>query len=75
MTGQAQSNARVSAYMRNIDASKWLNNPGLQVITNRSREGAGLSSFTMVASQVVKNAENKKPVKKKNKGRKGKKRN
>jgi type IV pilus assembly protein PilN len=30
--GRAESNARVSAYMRNLDASAWLKNPTLEVI-------------------------------------------
>lgn len=30
--GKAESNARVSAYMRNIDGSKWMRNPLLEVI-------------------------------------------
>ncbi len=30
--GKAESNARVSAYMRNIDASKWMKEPLLEVI-------------------------------------------
>ncbi|MCB1760213.1 MAG: PilN domain-containing protein [Gammaproteobacteria bacterium] len=72
LTGQAQSNARVSSYMRNIESSKWLTNPALQVITNKSKEGAGLSSFTLVAKQFSPAAEKKKPAKKKQK-RKGKK--
>jgi type IV pilus assembly protein PilN len=32
LEGQSQSNARVSAYMRNIEASGWMNNPDLSVI-------------------------------------------
>lgn len=30
--GRAESNARVSAYMRNLEASAWLKNPNLEVI-------------------------------------------
>lgn len=32
LQGQAQSNARISAYMRNLDASEWFSNPQLSVI-------------------------------------------
>jgi type IV pilus assembly protein PilN len=32
LDGQSQSNARVSAYMRNIEASGWMTNPELSVI-------------------------------------------
>lgn len=53
--GNAQSNARVSALMRNIDASPWLTNPRLQII---KREGKGQSnpderSFILSATQVA----------------------
>ena len=49
--GVAQSNARVSAYMRNIDASEWLDNPGLQVIETRKQERARTAEFTLTARQ------------------------
>jgi len=52
LIGQAQSNARVSSYMRNIESSQWLNKPNLQVITNKNAKGDGLNSFTLVAMQV-----------------------
>ena len=69
LQGRAQSNARVSAYMRNVDASKWLQAPNLQVIENKSETGTGLSHFTLNAKQIVKKA---KAVGKGNKkGRKG----
>lgn len=32
LEGKAESNARVSAYMRNLENSEWLENPALQVI-------------------------------------------
>src|SRR5690606_31261914 len=32
LVGQAQSNARVSAYMRNIDSSEWMTSPRLDFI-------------------------------------------
>jgi type IV pilus assembly protein PilN len=34
--GQAQSNARVSSYMNNVDASPWLENPQLVVIESKA---------------------------------------
>lgn len=49
--GVAQSNARVSAYMRNIDASDWLANPGLQVIETKKQERARTAEFTLTAQQ------------------------
>ncbi|MCK5091926.1 MAG: PilN domain-containing protein [Gammaproteobacteria bacterium] len=55
INGRAQSNARVSSYMRNIDASEWLYSPSLQVIENKNKTGTGFSHFTMIVSQVNKN--------------------
>ena len=45
--GQAQSNARVSSLMRNIEASSWLSSPTLLLIENRDQTGTGLSRFRM----------------------------
>ena len=41
LEGQAQSNARVSAFMRNIHGAEWLNKPMLQVISNKDKTGTG----------------------------------
>jgi type IV pilus assembly protein PilN len=66
--GDAESNTRVSAFMRNIDKSKWLTQPDLQVVEVRAAgarpkrnagpvetgEFAGRSSqFTVSANQVT----------------------
>lgn len=56
INGRAQSNARVSSYMRNIDVSEWLHSPLLQVIENKDKTGTGFSHFTMSVSQINKNA-------------------
>lgn len=49
--GVAESNGRVSAYMRNIDSSDWMTTPKLKVI--ESKAGALRSSdFTLVTSQT-----------------------
>jgi type IV pilus assembly protein PilN len=45
--GQAQSNARVSSLMRNIEASSWLSSPILLLIENKDQTGTGLSRFRM----------------------------
>lgn len=65
--GDAESNTRVSAFMRNIDKSKWLTQPDLQVVEVReagtkAKKGAGpvetgefagrSSQFTVSANQV-----------------------
>ena len=50
--GKAQSNARVSAYMRTIDASNWLKAPSLSVIQTKDQKGREkLSDFTLHAVQ------------------------
>ena len=52
--GSAESNTRVSAFMRNIDKSKWLKDPDLRVVEvkkNTSR-GARASEFIVHAKQV-----------------------
>jgi len=65
--GDAESNTRVSAFMRNIDKSKWLTQPDLQVVEVReagakAKKGVGpietgefagrSSQFTVSANQV-----------------------
>lgn len=63
VNGVAQSNARVSAYMREIDASPWLANPNLQVIQTKAKsERSRESSFTLKVKQAK-----DKPKKKANK--------
>lgn len=51
--GVAQSNARVSAFMRNLDASEWLTKPRLDVIkATETKNGDRDSDFTLRVSQV-----------------------
>lgn len=53
VTGVAQSNARVSAFMRNVDASKWITAPKLDVIASKSQDQrARTNEFTLVVHQV-----------------------
>ena len=50
--GVAESNGRVSAYMRNIDASSWMSTPKLKVI--EIRKGTLRSNdFTLITSQSL----------------------
>jgi len=61
--GVAQSNARVSALMRNIDRSGWIENPSLSVIKSNNSEGQNgpkYSSFTMTAKQVTSDSDSEK---------------
>jgi type IV pilus assembly protein PilN len=50
--GRAQSNARVSAFMRNIEASGWIGNPRLLLIEHKDKTGTGFSHFRLQFSQV-----------------------
>jgi type IV pilus assembly protein PilN len=54
LDGRAQSNARVSAYMRNVDASEWIGDPNLQVIETKRKTGTGFSHFTLSIVQTKK---------------------
>ena len=54
-TGVAQSSTRVSAFMRNIDASQWMKDPTLEVI--QSSAGAFGSSFTLDAEETAADAD------------------
>jgi len=49
--GIAQSSTRVSSFMRNIDGSQWLRNPGLEVVQTSKSAGSG-SSFVLTADEV-----------------------
>ncbi len=61
--GVAQSNARVSAYMRNIERAEWLKNPKLKVIQSKKKgRDDGYSQFTLTSKQA--NPEKKKKDKK-----------
>ena len=51
LKGVAQSSTRVSTYMRNIDASEWLESPALEVVQTTGDAGA---NFTLYANQVSK---------------------
>jgi type IV pilus assembly protein PilN len=53
LSGMAQSNARVSAYMRNIDSSEWLGNPQLDVIKTKDGKQRRTAEFTLRAGQVT----------------------
>jgi type IV pilus assembly protein PilN len=50
--GVAQSSTRVSTFMRNIDASAWLDNPQLQVVESTKDSPTGGSSFTLTSDVV-----------------------
>ena len=54
--GVAESNARVSAFMRNLDASDWFTNPRLVVIESKEKESVRTSNFTLNVTQVSPNS-------------------
>ncbi len=54
LNGIAQSNARVSAFMRNIEASDWLANPKLEIIQKKGKQADVTRSFILHLSQVQK---------------------
>ena len=71
--GVAQSNARVSEYMENLDGSEWLQNPKLQVITTLNAKDSG-SRLTQSTLSVAQQEDDKDKDKKADKGEKDKKR-
>lgn len=60
LAGKAQSNARVSSFMRNIESSDWLGSPRLDFIESKEATGTGLSQFKLTARQISQVGEDKK---------------
>ncbi len=60
MKGVAQSNARVSALMRNIEASEWLAEPKLDIIQKKGKGDSNERTFTLRAKQKRKKVDDKK---------------
>lgn len=56
INGQAESNARVSTYMRNLSASEWLKEPNLTVIEVEDITVNRISTFTLTVKQTSPNA-------------------
>ena len=48
--GKAESNARVSSHMRNIDSSEWMKNSRLSVIQTDAKNDARIRSFSLTAT-------------------------
>ncbi len=51
--GVAQSNARVSEYMRRLDATRWLTNPRLDVIRTHATAAGRVSDFTLQVDEAM----------------------
>ena len=56
INGEAESNARVSTYMRNLQASDWLKDPNLTVIEIEDKTVNRISTFTLTVKQTSPNA-------------------
>ena len=54
--GQAESNGRVSAYMKNLDASPWFDDPRLVVIKTGNSGRTRASQFTLQVKSLTKRA-------------------
>jgi len=50
--GIAESNARVSAFMRNLEASDWFENPALVVIESKENDSVRTSRFKLSVTQA-----------------------
>ncbi len=61
LTGIAQSNARISTLMRNLDSSDWFGNPDLDVINVSAKGNNRVSQFTLRVNQANKLAKTKEP--------------
>ncbi len=52
MTGVAESNTRVSEFVRNIEASEWMQNPRINVISRNKQSALQTNNFTLRAKQA-----------------------
>ncbi len=50
--GEAESNTRVSAYMRRLNKSEWLKDPNLEIISITDKKVKRVSSFTLTVKQT-----------------------
>ncbi len=53
LEGVAQSNARVSAYMRNVEQSEWLQGPRLEIIQTKGENRDRAAGFKLHLQQTV----------------------
>ncbi len=51
--GRAESNARISAMMRNLEASPWFGEPTLNVIETRDLDGVRTRDFSLRVGQTI----------------------
>jgi len=62
LAGSAQSSTRVAALMRNIDASAWLRDPGLDVVETVDEGVSRNAQFKVFARQIVERPEESEAV-------------
>ena len=55
--GIAQSNARVSSYMRNVESSEWVKEPKLSIIQSSEDDGRRTADFTLTLKQTAPKSE------------------
>lgn len=55
--GKAQSNARVSALMRSLDASDWFDKATLRVVDVLDEDGTSVSQFNMIVKEEKRDGE------------------
>ena len=60
--GEAQSNARVSSFMRKLESSDWLEKPQLDIIQVKNDNDVRISTFKMRFSQVIPKAEEEEDI-------------
>lgn len=60
LSGRADSNARVSAYMRLLDASPWFKDARLQVVASTDTKIGKVSDFNLTVEQSMPEAKDKK---------------
>jgi type IV pilus assembly protein PilN len=58
--GTAESNGRISAYMKNLDASPWFDDPQLVVIHTGEKNKQRSSDFTLKVKNLTNSADSKK---------------
>ena len=57
LEGSAQSNARVSSYMRNLEESGWMANPDLSIIETKGNDKGLPNAFSLRVQMVTPKAE------------------
>ncbi len=62
LDGIAESNGRISAYMKNLDASPWFKDPKLVVIRTSDRNRLRSSEFQLKVTNLTKATDNSQPA-------------